>query len=521
MAILTIVSARNYCYIGSFNDTLSSSLAMDGKYSVYSVAESDPPKWEHHEDLVASGIVAVIFYLVIEVQVEIIRSFKQRKGLYFWSIQLGIIGVAADCIGISLKYLARDIKHEWPLETLFILGGWTVYATAQLLILYSRLHLVCRNERTQRAMKWMIIVTFICFQIPSWVCVWPGYADIPRISSVWSPRDAIVERFNQLGYTVAEAIISGVYIKCLLGLLKLKPSVRQRRVMHDLIWVNIMVVVLDVIENVLVWLNINALSHPIQTFSYALKLRLEFVILNQLMAVAARGLHRETFAERRYHPPTEDPYWGQPMRPAGSQPPHWSDKSKESGQVNLSKVESGGEVHIPLPQDRHPKSGSTGSVQVSIPSPSLQRDRTRSEPLSSHPEEASGWNKHADPSSERERKGLPRLPSNISSSVETELPIQSPAEHEDEDQNPRHSRFDPFRGWRNRAQRRKSGTSTDGEKVPMRARVKNHVPNQGRPSSMDDDEDEIALHMWERRGEIVLEVPWLKDARGVSTSSEV
>ena len=195
---------------------------MNPKYSVYAVAEANPPEWRPGEAMSASAIVGVTFYLVLEVQTEIIRAFKKRRGLYFWSIQLGIWGCAFDAIGISLKYLARNTKKLWPLETLFILGGWTVYSTAQLLILYSRLHLVSRNQKTQRAMLYMIIITFVLFQVPSWVVVWPGYADIPRISSEWSPRDAIVERFNQLGYTMTEAIISGVYIKALLKLLKAK-----------------------------------------------------------------------------------------------------------------------------------------------------------------------------------------------------------------------------------------------------------------------------------------------------------
>ncbi|KAK4690348.1 hypothetical protein P7C71_g6423, partial [Lecanoromycetidae sp. Uapishka_2] len=254
---------------------------MDGKYSVYSVAESSAPQWMHGEDLAAAAIVGVTFWLVLEVQVESLRAFKQWRGLYFWSIQLGVWGTFFDNIGICLKYFARDIKHLWPLDTAFIMGGWSVYSTAQLLVLYSRLHLVCRNQKIQRAMLWMPIVALVLFQIPTWVAVWPAYADIPRVSSVWSPREAIMERFNQLGYTLAEVIISGTYIKCLLELLKTKSSVRQRRVMLDLIYVNIIVVGLDFIEIILIWLNINAIAHPIQTFSYIVKFRLEFVILNQ------------------------------------------------------------------------------------------------------------------------------------------------------------------------------------------------------------------------------------------------
>lgn len=60
---------------------------------------------------------------------------------------------------------------------------------------------------------------------------------------------------------------------------------------------------LDVPNIILVYVNRARISHPIQTFSYALKLGIEFIILNQLVAVAARGIHRNyhTVAEKRYH----------------------------------------------------------------------------------------------------------------------------------------------------------------------------------------------------------------------------
>lgn len=59
---------------------------MTSKYSVDAVAESKPPAWLPGENMAASAIVGVTFYLVLEVQIEIFRAFKQRKGLYFWSV---------------------------------------------------------------------------------------------------------------------------------------------------------------------------------------------------------------------------------------------------------------------------------------------------------------------------------------------------------------------------------------------------------------------------------------------------
>lgn len=101
-----------------------------------------------------------------------------------------------------------------------------------------------------------------------------------------------------LGFTLVECVLSGVYIWSLLGLLNLKSSVRQRRVMLDLIYVNVIILCLDFAVVILIYLNQLGISHPLQSFSYALKLKLEFVVLNQLMAVAARGMQRDSFAER-------------------------------------------------------------------------------------------------------------------------------------------------------------------------------------------------------------------------------
>ena len=116
-----------------------------------------------------------------------------------------------------------------------------------------------------------------------------------------------MERFNQLGYTIAEAVISGVYITPLLAFLKVKFSVRQRRVMLDLKFVKAVVIALDLLELVLVWLNLNGLSHPVQTSPYVLKFRLDLAVLNQLMAAAARGIYGEIFGEKRYcHPSVTD-----------------------------------------------------------------------------------------------------------------------------------------------------------------------------------------------------------------------
>ena len=271
-------------------------------YSVYADAESAPPDWKPGEEDAAIAFLAITLFLILDINIGIHRVFRRKQGLYYWSLIIATWACATDTIGTMLKNFKPSWGPKiWPLWTTFILCGWSLFATAELFILFSRLHLVNRNRRVQRGILIMIIVGSFLLVVPNWVMIFPAYDVNPSISSIWSPRMAIVDRTSQLGFSLMETVISAVYIASLIKILRVKSTVRQRRVMFDLIYVNLIVISVDIVVTVLTFLNQVNLAYPIQVFSYALKFKLEFVVLNQLMAVAARGLKRESFAERRYH----------------------------------------------------------------------------------------------------------------------------------------------------------------------------------------------------------------------------
>ena len=145
-----------------------------------------------------------------------------------------------------------------------------------------------------------------------------------------------------------------------------------------------------------------------------MKLKLEFVVLNQLMAVAAKGVRRPTFAERRYH---------QPSASVGGK-----DVSGASSKTLRSRLES---------------DGSTGDSvrELVVPSPTLSKAR------------------------------------GISNDSGTQ------GRHDDADKG----------RW------------------PMNAKVKKHRgKGAGGNADEDDEDEEIGVHMWEKRGNLVMEVPWFK-----------
>ncbi|KAL8938407.1 MAG: hypothetical protein Q9216_003924, partial [Gyalolechia sp. 2 TL-2023] len=279
---------------------------MPSPYSPYVIHQAGVPDFKPGEYAAASAFIGMTLLLVVEVNVEVFRIFKRRTGLYYWSITIGSFACGVNAIGIILKFLTPGAQRIWVFYVILTCTGWASYTVAQLLVLYSRLHLVTENYRLRRKVLWLICVVSPVVIVADWIVVLPAWNTWDwQMSERWSAPSAIVERIAQLAFTLVEVTISAVYVHALGKLLRVKSSVRTRRVMWDLNYVVILGVVFDIINVILVFVNRVGLSHPIQTFTYALKLRLEFAVLNQLMAVAARGLQHKgaSFAEKRYHNP--------------------------------------------------------------------------------------------------------------------------------------------------------------------------------------------------------------------------
>ena len=469
-----IVSSQR-CFLKLGSDILpSSKTAYMGSFSPYSINEADPPQWRPGEDIAAAAFVGITLYLFVEVNVVIFRAFKKRQGLYFWSMQIGSLGILMESVGIILKYFASPSTNAiWPLYTLLLAIGWGIYTTAQSLVLYSRLHLVMRNRRIQRYVLYMIVSTVFIFVVPHLILMWPAYNTSNHdMSSLWSPREAIVQRYTQLGYTITESIVSGLYIWSLVGLLRLKSNVRQRRVMTDLIYVNVVVIAFDILQVGFVYTNQLGISQPVQSFNYILKLRLEFVVLNQLMDIASRGTRRKTFEKNRYYQvanrrdmPSHDN--APPQDAINSGLINRKDSSKDPAQTTLpSSISSPKSTYQVRPANR-----SASYVQISGPEyeselNSLDHTGTADQ---------KGLNGDSHPLTE---------PAKLGAGFFSKMPQGS------KDSN-----------------NQSSGRSKGSKLLAFRRRDRSHPGNSG---ENEDDEEEIELQMWERGGIAVMDVPWFR-----------
>lgn len=172
--------------------------------------------------------------------------------------------------------------------------------TAQSLVLYSRLHLIIRNHRILRGALIMIITTSIAVEIPNWVTSWFAYDTDPKVTKLWTPRDDIMLRISQLVIFLQESSLSILYIWGTVKILSPNDKINIRRVKWDLIAISSFTIATDLVNVILTYTNEHYAKEPIQNFSYAFKLRVEFVVLNQLMAVTSQSHASNYNAGARY-----------------------------------------------------------------------------------------------------------------------------------------------------------------------------------------------------------------------------
>ena len=186
------------------------------------------------------------------------------------------------------------------MNTAFILFGWSAMVTGQSLVLYSRLHLVIRDYRILQGVLIMIIATAIFIEIPQWVTTWASTDTKYSVTKLWSPYDSIMVRVSQLAFLIQEATISGLYIWGVLTVVAPNDKIKVSRVKWDLIYINTYIILVDIIILVLAYTNEHIPKEPIQNFAYAFKLKIEFIVLNQLMAITSQSRASNMNGGHRY-----------------------------------------------------------------------------------------------------------------------------------------------------------------------------------------------------------------------------
>lgn len=225
--------------------------------------------------------LSVAIYNFLELNVQILTTFKRRSGLYFWSFTVATWGILFNSIGYLLKHL--EITTEGNIYATIILIGWCSMISGQSVVLYSRLHIVMHNTRRLRAVLIMIITNAIWLHIPIIILVYGANSNNP--GPFVSPY-SIYEKIQLTVFVLQELIISGLYVYETVNLLKLEDTIgnnNSKTILHHLIYVNVLVMLLDFSIVGLEFADLYEIQTSWKPLVYSVKLKLEFSILNRLV----------------------------------------------------------------------------------------------------------------------------------------------------------------------------------------------------------------------------------------------
>ncbi|MCJ1294559.1 hypothetical protein MMC34_006117 [Xylographa carneopallida] len=255
-----------------------------------------------------AAFTAVAWFNVIELNVQVFMTFKRHRGLYFWSLIISSYGCILHALGFLLKFF--QLTDNDFLSVTIITIGWYAMVTGQAIVLYSRLHLVVREHRVLRGVLIMIIVDAICFHIPTTVLT---YGSNSNNSASFINAFNVMERLQMTAFSIQEFIISGIYVYSTIKLLRPVYHGRTRRVMMQLIWINLTIIAMDVVLLTFEYNYDYEIEATLKAMVYSIKLKLEFAVLNQLMTLANASVHSAT--NLTYDDPSNPPATNPSLRP--------------------------------------------------------------------------------------------------------------------------------------------------------------------------------------------------------------
>ncbi|KAH8900651.1 hypothetical protein GQ53DRAFT_790253 [Thozetella sp. PMI_491] len=230
--------------------------------------------------MVMAGFFAVAMYNTVEILVAIFTTFRRREGLYFWSLLVASLGIPVHSVAALLRFFA--LAPNVAMCVIIILGWWAM-VTGQSVVLYSRLHLVISDSKKIRWAKTMIIANFFVLHVP---------VSILFLGSNSVDSDPFIHGFNvyekiQLaGFTIQESILSGLYLweasRGLKYIMNIKAA-EGKSVIRHLFLLFVVVVLLDISLMVTEYTDNFQIQTTYKPVVYSVKLKIEFVILNELV----------------------------------------------------------------------------------------------------------------------------------------------------------------------------------------------------------------------------------------------
>lgn len=164
-------------------------------------------------------------------------------------------------------------------------------------IQYSRLNLIALNHRIRRAVLFMMIFNGVVWHVAvitmnAGIRYLKENGQTERVPA-WERVHVPFERTKIIMFTTQEIVISLFYVRAAYQYLQGKFNTskgKARRAMSLLLLIQVIIIGLDIAICTLNLVGEKQLKVIVHSFVYAIKLELEFVVLNQLIEISKMGL---------------------------------------------------------------------------------------------------------------------------------------------------------------------------------------------------------------------------------------
>jgi hypothetical protein len=237
-------------------------------------------------------LISLSCYNVAELVILVLSTFRRWRGLYCWSLLVsGCLGVVPYSIGFLMKFFT---KADSVLSVTILTIGWWTMVTGQSVVLYSRLHLVLRDERILFWILRLIVLNVFILHVPTTILTYG--ANIVHTGEVaWVKGYNIMEKIQLTGFTIQESILSTLYVIETVKLLRLGADISlrpdSRRILFQLIGINLAIMAMDLLLLSLEYADFYAVQITLKGFVYSLKLKLEFAVLGRLIDLIQGSRH--------------------------------------------------------------------------------------------------------------------------------------------------------------------------------------------------------------------------------------
>ncbi|KAF7585442.1 hypothetical protein BBP40_010901 [Aspergillus hancockii] len=238
--------------------------------------------------VIVMPLLAIAGYNAFELFFWIFDFFRRYRGCYFYSVLVATLGVLIFVICAILQIF--DLAPPAVAHGLLPLGIITMSAGSAM-VLYARIHLVTSGRIPQFVLG-IIIITTCAFHIPLFTLLYIG-----AFSPKGPQMSPIYQRFENTVITVMcvrELIVSGIYVWAAVRNLKPVLMVKGRegrRVVNNLIAVNIVVVAFNVLLLVQVYMHRQLVKMGCGALTHSIKLKMEFTVLNKLVTLVQSSPH--------------------------------------------------------------------------------------------------------------------------------------------------------------------------------------------------------------------------------------